>query len=155
MADRAGVGENIRIVGKRPPEEMPLYLALADVLLSPRTTGTNTPLKIYSYLWAGKAIVATDLETHRQVLDETVAVMAAPTREGLARAILDVVENAEKRSRSEQGRPVSPGSVIRTRFIGTGSRKRILDAERSVAAAGWNSCHGRDRIHRPASFAVG
>ncbi|OGW60772.1 MAG: hypothetical protein A2V83_02460 [Nitrospirae bacterium RBG_16_64_22] len=97
MADRAGVGENVRIVGRRPPEEMPLYLALADILLSPRTTGTNTPLKIYSYLWAGKAIVATDLETHRQVLDETVAVMAAPTREGLARAILDVVENADKR----------------------------------------------------------
>ena len=44
-----------------------------DILVSPRIRGTNTPLKIYSYLRSGKPIVATDLLTHTQVLSPRVA----------------------------------------------------------------------------------
>ena len=32
------------------PTEIPAYLLAADVLVSPRSRGTNTPLKIYQYL---------------------------------------------------------------------------------------------------------
>ena len=37
--------------------------------VSPRSRGTNTPLKIYQYLRSGKPIVATRLLTHTQVLE--------------------------------------------------------------------------------------
>lgn len=73
-----GLAEHVRFAGRRPPEEMAEYLALADVLVSPRTDGQNTPLKLYDYMAAGRPIVATDLPTHRQVLDEQTAVLASP-----------------------------------------------------------------------------
>ena len=70
--------------GQRPAEEIPAYLDAADVLVSPRSTGTNTPLKIYQYLRSGRPIVATRLLTHTQVLDDEVAFLTAPTPEGFA-----------------------------------------------------------------------
>ena len=55
--------------GERPASEIPAYLLACDVLVSPRSRGTNTPLKIYQYLRSGKPIVATRLLTHTQVLE--------------------------------------------------------------------------------------
>ena len=45
-------------------------LLAADVLVSPRLKGLNTPMKIYSYLDSGSAVLATRLRTHTQVLDD-------------------------------------------------------------------------------------
>ena len=64
------------------------YLAAADVLVSPRSQGTNTPLKIYQYLRSGRPIVATRLLTHTQVLDDEVAILTEATAEGFADGIL-------------------------------------------------------------------
>ena len=41
--------------GQRPSEEIPAFLDAATLLVSPRSRGTNTPLKIYQYLRAGPA----------------------------------------------------------------------------------------------------
>ena len=71
--------------GQRPAEEIPAFLDAADVLVSPRSTGTNTPLKIYQYLRSGRPIVATRLLTHTQVLDDDVAILTQATAEGFAR----------------------------------------------------------------------
>ena len=57
------------------------------MLVSPRSTGTNTPLKIYQYLRSGRAIVATRLRTHTQVLDDETAILAEPTPEAFGEAI--------------------------------------------------------------------
>ena len=52
----------------------------ADILRPPRIRGTNTPLKIYSYLRSGKPIVATNLLTHTQVLTPEWRCWSRPTR---------------------------------------------------------------------------
>jgi glycosyltransferase involved in cell wall biosynthesis len=57
--------------------------------------GTNTPLKIYSYLQSGKPIVATDLYTHTQVLNQDTAVLVSPSAAGLTEGILSVLENSQ------------------------------------------------------------
>jgi hypothetical protein len=57
------------------------------VLVSPRSTGTNTPLKIYQYLRAARPIVATRLLTHTQVLSDEVAILTEPTPEAFAPGI--------------------------------------------------------------------
>jgi glycosyltransferase involved in cell wall biosynthesis len=88
MAERAGVGPATIFTGQRPVEEIPAYLDAADVLVSPRSTGTNTPLKIYQYLRSGRPIVATRLLTHTQVLDDATAILTPPTPEGFAEGIL-------------------------------------------------------------------
>jgi glycosyltransferase involved in cell wall biosynthesis len=60
-AAEAGISDFLRLPGSCRPEEIPEHLALADGLLSPRTHGQNTPLKIYTYMYSGRPIVATDL----------------------------------------------------------------------------------------------
>lgn len=70
-----GIADRVKFTGQVPPEEVPLYIGAADALVSPRLSGTNTPLKIYAYLKAGKPVVATRLWTHTQVLDDRIALL--------------------------------------------------------------------------------
>ena len=87
-AGRAGATDGIVFTGELPPGEIPALLEAADVLVSPRSRGTNTPLKIYQYLRAGKPIVATRLVTHTQVLTDDVAVLTEPSADAFAQGIL-------------------------------------------------------------------
>ena len=66
---RLGLGSSVKLLGPRPVEHIGEYLCQADILVSPRSKGTNTPMKIYSYLHSGVPVVATDLPTHTQVLN--------------------------------------------------------------------------------------
>jgi glycosyltransferase involved in cell wall biosynthesis len=73
------------------------YLAAADIVVSPRVKGNNTPMKIYSYLHSGKALVATDLPTHRQVLDEEISVLAPAEARGFSHGLRTLLDNPEAR----------------------------------------------------------
>jgi glycosyltransferase involved in cell wall biosynthesis len=93
QARAAGAEDVVVFTGQRPSEEIPAFLDAATVLASPRSRGTNTPLKIYQYLRAGRPIVATRLLTHTQVLDDAVAVLTEATPEAYAAGILRAVED--------------------------------------------------------------
>jgi glycosyltransferase involved in cell wall biosynthesis len=93
QAAARGAGTVI-FTGELPSEVIPSYLDAADVLVSPRSTGTNTPLKIYQYLRSGRVIVATRLLTHTQVLSDEVAILTEPTPEAFARGILQAVSDS-------------------------------------------------------------
>lgn len=92
-----GVSDRVHFIGPWPATRLGELLAEADILVSPRITGSNTPMKIFPYLHSGKPLLATDLPTHNQVLDETVALLAPPEPEGFGRAIRLLVENPELR----------------------------------------------------------
>jgi glycosyltransferase involved in cell wall biosynthesis len=64
------------------------YMASADVLVSPRTDGTNTPLKVYQLLASGIPIVATNIHSNTQVLDDEVAFLASPDPAAFSTAML-------------------------------------------------------------------
>jgi glycosyltransferase involved in cell wall biosynthesis len=89
----------LKIVDRQPREAMASYLALADVLVSPRAYGGNLPLKVYDYLAAGRPIVATDIPTHRTVLAEDRAVLVAPSTDALAQGILSVLADPARAER--------------------------------------------------------
>jgi len=92
MADALGIAQRVTFVGSVHPASIQQLLEAANILISPRCRGTNTPLKIYGYLRSAKPIIATDLATHTQVLDNTIAELVAPTEEGLGegmRRLLD------------------------------------------------------------------
>lgn len=93
QVDRLGLSAHFHFTGLRPASEMPLFVEASRVLASPRTSGTNTPLKIYGYLRTGKPIVATDLYTHTQVLSRDVAVLVEPTPSAFAEGILAVLQD--------------------------------------------------------------
>jgi len=85
--------------GRRPANEIPAYVAACDILASPRIAGTNTPLKIYSYLRSGRPIVATDLPTHTQVLERGTAVLVPPEPAAFAAAIGRLIDHPAERDR--------------------------------------------------------
>ena len=93
QARAAGIGDVTLFAGERPASDIPAYLLAADVLVSPRSRGTNTPLKIYQYLRSGKAIVATRLLTHTQVLDDDTAFLAGISAAEFADGMLAALEN--------------------------------------------------------------
>src|SRR5688500_13695895 len=98
-ADAADSGGVMIFTGQQPAKDIPGFVQAADVLVSPRMRGTNTPLKIYSYLRSGKPIVATNLLTHTQVLTPAIAKLVDPRPEPFAEAMLALIENPSERAR--------------------------------------------------------
>ena len=91
LAERGHAGA-VLFAGQQPASRMRTWMALGDLLVSPRRGGRNTPLKLYSYMASGVPIVATDLPTHTQVLDPDTAVLCVPTPEALGTAMADVLD---------------------------------------------------------------
>lgn len=108
LAKSLNINKYMLFTGKRPVDEMPAFMAIADILVSPRTIGTNTPLKIYSYLKSGKPIVATNLLTHTQVLDETISLLTAPDPDAFADGIVRLLTDDElRREMGQKGMEVA------------------------------------------------
>jgi glycosyltransferase involved in cell wall biosynthesis len=100
-----GVGERCVFSGLRPPTELPVFLALADVVASPRIRGENTPFKVFTYLASDKPLVATRIPTHTQLLDDTTAFLVDPTPTGLASGIQAALDRpADAAARARAGR---------------------------------------------------
>ena len=89
--DAAGVGQKVTFAGFIAPDVLPSYLVAADILLSPRVSGTNTPLKLLDYLKAGRLIVATDHEANRLILSDDTAILAPIDPKGFADAVMRAV----------------------------------------------------------------
>jgi glycosyltransferase involved in cell wall biosynthesis len=99
LAARRGLDDRIRFLGPRPLAELHDLLTGADILLSPRTKGNNTPLKLYSYMESGRAILATRLSTHTQVLDDSTALLVEADAREYARGLLCLAGDGELRRR--------------------------------------------------------
>ncbi|NIS75879.1 MAG: glycosyltransferase [Deltaproteobacteria bacterium] len=99
MAEKAGVERSVIFTGRVYQTVAKHYCNLASVLVSPRSDGTNTPLKIYEYLYSGIPMVATDIYSHTQVLDDDVAFLVKPEPEDMARGILSALTSEEARKR--------------------------------------------------------
>lgn len=94
-----GIGDAVRFIGFVPPDQLPNYIAAADFLLSPRSSGINTPLKLLDYLKAGRAILATNNIANRRIIDERVAVLKNPTAQSYASGMVELVNDTQHRKR--------------------------------------------------------
>jgi glycosyltransferase involved in cell wall biosynthesis len=129
-AQAAASGARCVFSGKRPPSELPAFLALADLVVSPRTQGENTPFKVYTYLASGKAIVATRIPTHTQLLDDTLAFLVEPSAAGLAEGVRQALARpAEARARAAAGRALIERDYSAARY-----QEKIARAYAEVAA---------------------
>jgi glycosyltransferase involved in cell wall biosynthesis len=98
-AEAKGLGTTVHFLGRRPIEHLGDYLRQADILCSPRLKGVNTPMKIYSYMAAGRAILATDIISHNQVLDDTCALLVPVTIDAIAAGLRQLTNDGELRAR--------------------------------------------------------
>lgn len=98
LADQ-GIADRVVFVGKVNPDDLPSFLAASDILLSPRLSGHNTPLKLLDYFKAGGAILATDLEANRLILDDTTAAFCDLTPDAFSAALIRLASSPEERAR--------------------------------------------------------
>ena len=98
-AQQLGITAQVHFLGPRPVTSLDALLRRADVLVSPRLKGLNTPMKIYSYLDSGTAVLATRLRTHTQVLDDRMAYLVPPDPEALGEGLAHLLNDPGLRSR--------------------------------------------------------
>ena len=91
--DKYNLSKYFIFSGQVVPEMVPRFVEIADILVTPRIEGNNTPLKIYSYLRSGKPIVATNHTTHTQVLDRSVAVLTDCNSRSFSDGLLKVIKD--------------------------------------------------------------
>jgi glycosyltransferase involved in cell wall biosynthesis len=130
-AAELGIGATVTFVGARPLKDLGAYLMQADVLVSPRCSGHNTPMKLYSYLAAGKAVLATRIRSHTQVLTDDCALLVEPTAPALA-AGLEVLLHSPA-LREQLG--LAARRLAATRYSVTHFRESVASAYRRLAIA--------------------
>lgn len=88
---------NVIFLGRRPHEEVPALIKSADALLLPNIPVTKessiytSPIKMFEYMASGVPIVASDLPSIREVLNDKNAILV---KSGDANALLNGIEVA-------------------------------------------------------------
>ncbi len=93
--------DKLELLPPVPVEQVPAYLAAADVLVLPYarsrfTEQFSSPLKLFEYLAMGKPIVATRVGSVTEVLTNREALLVSPTPEAIARGITTLLRNPRK-----------------------------------------------------------
>ncbi len=77
MIKENALEEHVRLLGRKPYAEVPLYIAGSDIgvvpLLKLKWWEESSPLKLIEYLAVGKPVLVTDIWAHRSVLDDSPA----------------------------------------------------------------------------------
>ena len=101
----------VRFLGYRPYRELADNQAAADVLVLPNTgrdkvsVRFTSPLKLFTYLASGKPIVASDLPSIREVLDESMAYFFTPDDPAsLARGIVLALSDPQAQEKARIAR---------------------------------------------------
>ncbi|KND48430.1 MAG: teichuronic acid biosynthesis glycosyltransferase TuaC [Parcubacteria bacterium C7867-005] len=82
--ERFGKEENVLILGNRPRQETPFYQKASDILVIPNSAKEDnsvfytSPIKLFSYMAGKLPIVASDLPSLREILNEENAVFFKP-----------------------------------------------------------------------------
>lgn len=103
LAPHVGRG-TVHLTGLVPREEVPGYLAAADVLVSPHAAVKDfigSPIKLWEYMASGRAIVATRVGQLGEVLRgrETGLLIAPDDRDALVNALVELHDDPALRNR--------------------------------------------------------
>jgi glycosyltransferase involved in cell wall biosynthesis len=96
-----GLEEHVIFTGAVTHREIPSYVALLDVAVQPAANEYCCPMKILEYMGLGKAIVGPRQENIQELLEEgrEALMFAGRDRDGLARALTELIDHPEKRSK--------------------------------------------------------
>jgi glycosyltransferase involved in cell wall biosynthesis len=113
----AGSPKNIIIVGRKPHQDIPLWLRAADILSIPNTAKEaagateSSPSKLMEYMASGRPIVASDVLGITDVMDGTMGYLVEPdSAEAIATAAHEIFENPnDAERRAENARKAARG----------------------------------------------
>lgn len=79
LIEGRGLGDRVRITGATPRRLLPGLLDEVDIAVQPAATAYASPMKLFEYLAAGKAVVAPDQDNIREVVRHSAeALLFAP-----------------------------------------------------------------------------
>jgi glycosyltransferase involved in cell wall biosynthesis len=142
VAEAGEVGSHVTALPAVRPEHVPTYHQLAEVLVTCRIRGINTPLKLYQYLRAGRPIVATSIRSHTQVLDDRTAELVPANAAGIAAGIVRVLRDtarseslAEAAARAAAERFSAEAYMTRLRWVMEQAERLVESAPASAAGS--------------------
>ncbi|MFZ3047429.1 MAG: glycosyltransferase, partial [Desulfatirhabdiaceae bacterium] len=127
LARELDVHDRVCFTGMVSKSDASGWTKQADVLVSPRSDGTNTPLKLYEQIASGIPLVATRIYSHTQVLRDDMAFLVKPNPHDMAQGILEALlypEVAREKARTAQNRYEEQYSPR----IYTGKMKYVLES---------------------------
>ncbi len=108
-----GNASSIRILGHKPPADIPHFLRAADVLVIPNSSKDTdsslytSPMKLFEYMASGTPIVASRVPSILEVVGEDGVVFAEPDDSvSLEKAILNVLSEREVSPRALRAREI-------------------------------------------------
>ena len=116
-AEARGLSGSAIFTGTIPPRQVPSALGAADILVSPRSSGTNTPLKLFAYLKSGRPVLATRIASHTQVIDERTALLVDPGPKKLACGLAQLLGDEALRHRLSANALVLAGQYSPAAFV--------------------------------------
>ncbi|MCL2429103.1 MAG: glycosyltransferase family 4 protein [Alphaproteobacteria bacterium] len=124
QADALGMRDRVGFTGIASREEIPGIVTGFDIALQPRVVAYASPLKVFEYMAAGRAIVAPDQPNIREILrHEETALLFDPAAPGaLWQAIERLVHDPSLRARLGAA---AHGEILRRNYTWPGNAERV------------------------------
>jgi glycosyltransferase involved in cell wall biosynthesis len=125
QAASLGVADRVTFTGLQPRDAIPSLVAGFDIALQPLVVSYASPLKIFEYMAAGRAIVAPDQPNIREVLaDGATAVLFDPRQDGaMWQAIRRLAHDAALRQRLGNA---ARAEITRRDYTWRGNAARVI-----------------------------
>jgi glycosyltransferase involved in cell wall biosynthesis len=152
-AKALGVESWVHFTGKIPHEELPRYLSLADVAVSPKISTTEANLKLFSYIAMGLPTVVFDNPVNREILGNLGIYATAGDVTSLAKAMVGILQDGSRaRELGAQGRAKATADYS---WLAVGKRlKHIYEAVEKSSVSKQDGAakeKSNDRIENPSN----
>ncbi len=127
-----GLSDKIKFLGRIPSRLISLAQSQADILASPRLSGTNTPLKIYGYMQSGKAIVATNIFSHTQVLNNENSYLSELTAESFSSKTIEALSPDLQSTEIRLAKIQNAKTLVETQYSVSSFHKKIKAVYKSA-----------------------
>lgn len=118
---------NVTIVGRKANKEIPKYLRSADILLLPNVPISQesikytSPIKMFEYMASGIPIIASDLPSIREVLnDDNSIIIRSDSSEKMEKAISNLLKDKKKCYK------IAEQSLLDVKKYGWGKRAKLI-----------------------------
>jgi glycosyltransferase involved in cell wall biosynthesis len=132
QAAALGLIDRVRFTGLQSREQIPALVAGFDIALQPRAVDYASPLKIFEYMAAGRAIVAPDQANIREILcdGETALLFDQSRPEAMWQCIARLAGDAELRHRLGSA---AWAEIARRDYTWAGNARRVVGWARQSA----------------------
>jgi glycosyltransferase involved in cell wall biosynthesis len=91
------LGSHVRVTGRVPHQQVPDYVALFDVAVSPRATFYASPMKVLEYMALGKAVLVPGTPNFLDIIDERINGVTFPdgSAAGLETALVSLCKSPQ------------------------------------------------------------